>query len=153
VLMGAARLTADRALRNKLLDGAIEKFERSARAVPNAASTFSMWGAALVERGKLTGIRNDLREGIDRLNTSVSLDPNNPATLYSLAGAYAMMEKKLLAVQALKKCFEVDLNHQFYRLAPTDPDLAGLRDVPQFSDLFSAGTRPDPLIYPSPPRD
>src|SRR5205085_2104635 len=106
---------------------AAEKFERSARAVPNAAATYSMWGSALVERGKYTRVRSDFRDGIDRLNTSLSLNPKDPATLYNPACTYAIMDNNVLAIQTLKKCFEQDADKSFYSNAPQDPDLASLR--------------------------
>src|SRR6058998_3886555 len=119
-----------------LLTVAVEKFERSARAVPNAAATYSMWGAALVERGKYTHVRSDFRDGIDRLNTSISLNPKDAATLYNLAAAYAIMDNNVLAVQTLKKCFEFDTDRSFFTSAPQDPDFAGLHGDLRFEELY-----------------
>ena len=141
-LVRASRLTSDRNDRRSLLDNAVEKFERSARAVPNAAATYAMWGGALVERGKLTRVRGDLREAVDRLNTGLALDPNNPGTYYSLALAYTLMDNNVLAVEMLKKCFAADSNRTYYNSAPQDPDLTGLRGDPRFEELFAAATAP-----------
>lgn len=135
-LMRAARITTDLAEKKNLLADAAEKFERSARAIPSAATTYSMWGSALVERGKYTRLRGDLREGIDRLNTSVSLNSKDAATLYNLACAYALMDNHVLAVQTLKKCFEYDTDRRFFINAPQDPDLASLRTEVIFQELF-----------------
>jgi tetratricopeptide (TPR) repeat protein len=136
-LVRAARLSPDAMERRTLLAVAVEKFERSARAVPNAAGTYALWGGALVERGKLTRVRGDFRDGIDRLTTSISLNPKDPAAYYNLAGAYALMDNNVMAVQMLKKCFELDANHTYYATAPQDPDLIGLRGEPSFQELFN----------------
>ena len=140
-IVRAARITPDLAEKKALLTEATEKFERSARAVPNAATTYSMWGSALVERGKYTRVRSDFREGIDRLNTSIALNPKDPATLYNLACAYALMDNNVMAVQTLKKCFEQDSTKGFYGSAPQDPDLLGLRGDLTFQELFNPTTR------------
>jgi len=141
-LVRAARLANDPAQRNSLLAAAVEKFERSARAVPNAAATYAMWGGALVERGKLSRVRGDLRDAIDRLNTSLALNPKDPTALYNLAIAYALMDNCVMAVDALKKCFALDANKAFYNAAPQDPDLMGCRGDVTFQELFSASIAP-----------
>ena len=148
-LIRASRLATDAAERKSLLSDGVEKFERSARSVPNAAATYSMWGSALVERGRSTRVRSDFRDGIDRLNTSISLNPHDAATLYNLACAYALMDNNVMAIQTLKKCFEEDIAKSFYSTAPQDPDLAGLRADQKFLELFNPGsTRGLPAYNP-----
>jgi Flp pilus assembly protein TadD len=147
-LVRASRASADPSERNRLLSEAITKFERSARTVPNAAATYSMWGGALLERGKSTRMRGDFRESIDRLNASLSLQPKDAGTLYTLACAYALMDNNVMAVQTLKKCFELESDKSYYVSAPQDPDLLSLRDDPRFQELFHPpGPRPGMSTY------
>ena len=148
-LVRGARMTTEVSQKQSLLREAMDKFERSARAIPNAAATYAMWGSALVELGKLSKMRSDFREGIDRLNTSLALNENDPATLYNLACGYALMDNPLLAMQNLNKCFEIDANKVYYTAAPTDPDLANLRDDPNFQELYNTrGNRGMPAYNP-----
>jgi tetratricopeptide (TPR) repeat protein len=148
-LVRASRMTTDVAQKQSLLRDAMDKFERSTRAIPSAAATYAMWGSALVELGKFSKMRSDFREGIDRLNTSLALNENDPATLYNLARGYALMDNPVMAVQNLKRCFDVDANKVYFSTAPTDPDLASLRDEANFQELFNAqGTRGVPAYNP-----
>ena len=148
-LVRAARMTTDLSQKQSLLRDAMDKFEHSARAIPSSAPTYAMWGSALVEVGKLSKMRSDFREGIDRLNTSLALNQNDPATLYNLACGYALMDNPLMAIQNLKKCFEIDVNKVYFTSAPADPDLANLRDNPGFQELFNTqGSRGMPAYNP-----
>jgi len=152
-LVRAARMTPDVEEKKSLLREALDKFDRSARAIPKAAGTYAMWGSAYVELGKLTHMRSDLREGIVRLSTSLSLDPNNAATLYNLACAYALMDNGVLAVQTLKQCFDLDASKMYRAGAPRDPDLAGLHDDPNFQELFGDNAAPPAPVYNPPLQD
>jgi tetratricopeptide (TPR) repeat protein len=138
-LVQAARVAPDPQKKHSLLRDALDRFERSARAIPNAAGTYAMWGSALVEVGKVSHSRNDFRDGIDKLNTSLGLNQNDAAVLYNLACAYALMENPLMAVQNLKKCFELDRTFTYRNAAPQDTDLANLRGYPAFEELYSQG--------------
>jgi tetratricopeptide (TPR) repeat protein len=137
-LVRAARVAPDVEEKKALLREALDQFDRSATAIPKAAGTYAMWGSAYIELSKLSHMRGDLREGIERLNISLSLDQNNPATLYNLACAYALMDNPVLAVQTLKQCFDLDPAKTYRTAAPHDPDLASLHDDPNFQELFGA---------------
>ena len=50
-LVHAAHVTPDRELEQSLLREALEKFDRAARAQPGAATTYAMWGNALIDLG------------------------------------------------------------------------------------------------------
>lgn len=139
-LTRAARLSTDPVQKQSLLRRALERFERSARAVPNASATYAMWGSALIELGKVSRMRSDFRTAIDKLNTAASLNPKDAGALYNLACAYALMDNTVLAVQNLKQCFDLDPTRTYFNAAPTDPDLATLRGQATFDELF--GQRP-----------
>jgi Flp pilus assembly protein TadD len=141
-LVRAARVSTDVEDKKALLREALDQFDRSANAIPKAAGTYAMWGSAYIELSKLSLMRSDLREGIERLNTSLSLDPNNPATLYNLACAYALMDNGVLAVQTLKQCFDLDANKTYRIAALQDPDLASLHGDPNFRELFGDTAAP-----------
>jgi tetratricopeptide (TPR) repeat protein len=152
-LVQAARATPDQQKKQSLLRDALDKFERAARAVPNAAGTYAMWGSALVEVGKLSRQRGDFRDGIDKLNTSLGLNPNDAAAQYNLACAYALMDNQVLAVQALKKCFELDKTFTYRNAAPQDADLTSLRGFPEFEELYSPGGKRGAPTFNPPLRD
>lgn len=141
-LTGAARLTTDSMQRQTLLRNALDKFERSARAIPNSANTYAMWGSALIETGKASRLRADFREAIDKLNTALALRPQDPGVLYNLACAYALMDNPVMAIQNLKQCFELDTTKSARIAAASDPDLAVLRGDPSFNELLGATTGP-----------
>ena len=153
VLVRAFRETSDSGRKQSLLRDALAKFERSATIYPSAASTYAMWGSALVELGKMSYARTDFRDAIEKLNISLSLNPNDPATLYNLACAYALSDNPTLAVQNLQKCFEADRNKTFVRAAATDKDLASLRGDRTFDELVGTVRESGPLRYNPPLRD
>ena len=152
-LARAARFTADSSEKQLLLREAISKFERAARAIPNSASTYALWGATLLELGKITRLRTDLRDGITQLNASLALKPNDPGTLYTLACGYALMDNSIMAIQTLKQCLAADGANTYRASAPRDPDLASLRGQPNFAELFQTDTRHGIPAYNPPLRD
>ncbi len=145
-LVRAAHVSPNRETKQSLLRTALEKFERAARAQPGAAATYAMWGDALIELGKITRVRADFRDAIEKFNTSLALRPDDSATLYSLARVYAQLDDPVMAVQNLKKCFEVDPSHVYRQSASQDADLATLRDTPEFADLMG---KPGPRGLPT----
>lgn len=150
-LVQASKAVPDTGKKQTLLRDALDKFERSARALPGAAGTYAMWGSALIEAGKLSGSRTDFRDGINKLNASLELHPNDAAALYNLACGYALMDNPVMAVQYLKKCFELDRSSTYRTGAPRDPDLKNLRDDAEFKELYGVGpTRGGPSRYNPP---
>ncbi|HXI83310.1 MAG TPA: hypothetical protein VNL17_04370 [Verrucomicrobiae bacterium] len=147
-LVHAAHVSNDRETEQSLLREALEKFERAARAQPGAANTYTMWGNALIDLGKASRLRSDFRDAIERLNTSLALRPDDPATLYSLARVYAQLDDPVMAAQNLKKCFDVDSNRLYRQSASEDADLATLRGTPEFDDLMG---KPSPRGLPNNP--
>lgn len=140
-LARGSRYTTDIEERKKLLRDSAEKFAKSARVRSGVASTYTLWGTALLELGKLTRLRSDYRDAAAQLSASLALQPNDPATLYTLAAAYALMDNSTLALETLRQCFAADTSQAFLKAAPKDPDLAGLRNEPGFAGLFKADTR------------
>ncbi|MBM3859003.1 MAG: hypothetical protein FJ395_05055 [Verrucomicrobia bacterium] len=135
-LVRAARASTDPRKKQEFLRGAIEQFHRSSRAVPNAPVTRTMHGSALVQYGKLTGVRNDFRDAVNQFNTSLSLRPDEPSTLYALACVHALMNNPIMAVETLGKCMDADTLGVYRKLALQDPDLDALREHPAFKDLY-----------------
>jgi len=144
-LVHAAQVSPDREEKQSLLREALEKFERAAKAHPGAAATYAMWGNALIDVGKVSRLRGDFRDAIEKLNTSLTLRPDDPATLYSLARAYAQLDNSVMAVDSLRKCFDMDNSRLYRQSAPQEADFVTLRGTPEFDDLTG---KPGPLGLP-----
>ncbi|HTS19747.1 MAG TPA: hypothetical protein VMP11_19380 [Verrucomicrobiae bacterium] len=136
VLVQLARISSNQETRVSLLQQALEKFDRSAKAQPNTAGTYAMWGGALIDVGKISHMRRDLRDAIGKLDTSLDLLPDSPASLYNLARAYALLGEPVLAVQNLKRCFAADASHEYRQSAVRDADLNLLRGDADFDELL-----------------
>jgi tetratricopeptide (TPR) repeat protein len=152
-LVRAARLAVNVDERLKLLSDAIEKLDRSAHALPRATATYSMWGNALIDRGKLTRLRGDLRDGIDELNTALSLSPKDPTTLYNLARAYVILGNRILAIDTLKSLREVDPQRVLLNDAAHDPDFSDIWKDPEFQEMVNPVGVPGVPAYNPPMRD
>jgi len=135
-LVQEAHSTAAPAQQQELLRTALEKFAAAAQLQPRAATTYAMWGSALLDVGKLSGSRTDFRAAADKLKESLALNPNEPAVLYRLACAYALMENRVFAIQNLQRCFKLDRTGSYRDSARRDPDLSNLRDDPEFKNLL-----------------
>jgi len=155
VLVRAAHVSSDNAVKLSLLHEALEKFDRAARARPGAAGTYAMWGSALIDLGKVTHTRNDFRDAVEKLNTSLGLRPAEPATLYDLARVYTLLGDSVVALDNLKKCLEADHTQTYRQTAAQDDDLATLRGNADFDELVgrtTPGTLPtyNPRLTDSP---
>jgi tetratricopeptide (TPR) repeat protein len=143
-LVQAARVSTDRQAKQSLLREALGKFERAAKVHPGAAGTYAMWGSALIDLGKASRLRNDLRDAVEKLSTSLALRPDDPGTLYNLARVYALLGQPVMAVQNLKNCFDADRTQTYRQTAAQDPDLTTLRGDSDFDELMG-GTTPHSL--------
>jgi tetratricopeptide (TPR) repeat protein len=153
-LARASRFTTDLEQRKKLLTDSVDKFGRSARAQSGVASTYTLWGTALIELGRLTRLRTDFRDAVSQLSAASALEPNNAATLYTLAVGYTLMGNTAMAVQSLRQCFEADTTRAYFAAAKKDPDFAGLQSEPAFQELFQqTDTRHGIPAYNPPLRD
>ena len=154
-LVQAARVSTDRQVKQSLLREALGKFERAAKVHPGAAGTYAMWGNALIDLGKASRLRNDFRDAVEKLNTSLGLRPDDPGTLYNLARVYALLGQPVMAVQNLKSCFDTDRTQTYRQTAAQDADLATLRGNSDFDELMG-GTAPrslptyNPHLYDAP---
>ena len=149
-LVRAARLATSPEEKIQLLTEAITKFEASARALPNYAVTYSNWGNALIERGKLSRLRSDFRDAIDRLNTAISLSPREGSVYYGLARAYAVLGNNIMAIQTLQEMKPIDKTGTLLKDAVNDPDFASINQDREFMDLInpSGGSRGLPFSNP-----
>ncbi|MCG3150061.1 MAG: hypothetical protein PCFJNLEI_03528 [Verrucomicrobiae bacterium] len=138
-LVRAARLAINPDDKVKMLTDACEKFERAAKMIPGAAASYLMWGNALIERGKLTRMRSDYRDAIDRLNTCISLNPKENAAYYNLARVYAVQGNNVLAKETLKKLATRDPQRVMLIEAARDPDFAGMGKDAEFIELVNPG--------------
>jgi len=140
VLVQAAHITSNQEMKVTLLRQSLEKFDRSAKVQPSAAGTYAMWGSALIDLGKMSRLRNDFRDAVEKLNTSLDLRPDEPGALYNLARVYALLDQPVLAVENLKKCFAADPAQTYRQSAMQDADLAGLRGNTDFDELIGRTT-------------
>jgi tetratricopeptide (TPR) repeat protein len=136
VLVQAAHISSNQEVKVRLLRQSLEKFDRSAKVQPNAAGTYAMWGSALIDLGKMSHMRNDFRDAVEKLNASLDLRPDDPGALYNLARVYALLDQPVLAVENLKKCFTADPAHAYRQSALRDADLARLRGDTDFDELI-----------------
>jgi Flp pilus assembly protein TadD len=147
VLVQAAHTSSNQELKVTLLRQSLGKFDRSAKVQPNAAGTYAMWGSALIDLGKMSHMRNDFRDAVEKLNTSLDLRPDDPGALYSLARVYALLEQPVLAVQNLKRCFAADPAQTYRQTAMQEPDFAGLRGDTDFDELMGRTAAHDVPTY------
>jgi len=138
-LVRAARLASSTDEKTKLMTEACEKFEHAAKLIPNSAPTYLMWGNALIELGKLTRLRSNFRDAIDRLNTAISLNPKEANAYYNLARVYAVQGNYVLAKDALKKLAKADVNRALLPETARDPDFSGLWKDPEYIELVNPG--------------
>ena len=136
-LIRAAQLATSPEEKIQLLTEAIAKFEGAARALPNYPVTYANWGNALVARGKLSHLRSDFRDAIDRLNTAISLNPKDKPVYYGLARAYAILGNNIMAVQSLKDLKELDPDAPLFKEVANDPDFTSLSQDREFLDLIN----------------
>ena len=149
-LVRAARVAPSPDEKTRLLTEAISKFETSARSLPNYTTTYSNWGNALVERGKLTHLRSDFRDAIDRLNTAISLSPKESAIYYGLARTYAILGNSVMAIQTLRELKRIDPGSRMLNDAMQDPDFSSLGQDREFLDLINPAAGRE-FLFSNPP--
>ena len=131
---------------------AVDKYERAARADPKQASIYAMWGGALIELGKVSHVRGDFRDAIDKLNIVLEYKSDDIAAFYNMACAYSQMEDYDRALECLRKCFLLDAKNSYRKLARADSDLTRLRGDRRFEDLIKGRTT-GVNVAPPPVRD
>ena len=120
------------------LQRAVKLFTASSSGSPPLESVhaFNLWGAALVQLGKLQNDRFMIRQGIEQLLTAFEKEPRNCDTNYKLACAYALTEQPYHAMRHLRIGLDNDRSRALYRTAAGDPDLDSLRKTREFKEMF-----------------
>ena len=77
---------------------------------------------------------NRPEEAIREANIAMMLRPNDATTLYNSACAFCMLDRKVEAMDALKKAWKAGFKDSVW--ARRDPDLAILHDEPEFQRLY-----------------
>jgi serine/threonine protein kinase/Flp pilus assembly protein TadD len=92
----------------------------------------------------LAGLYAEFRredDAIRQVETAVALRPGDSNVLYNAACTYGLLGMKPVAMQTLAKAFEAGYgNHEW---AARDPDLASLRNDPEFQRLCRSKSMPD----------
>jgi tetratricopeptide (TPR) repeat protein len=131
-----------------LYEQAIAKFESATRVESQSRTPriYGVWGVALLRLGKLNGDRMMIRQGIERLQTSLEKDPDNVEMRYNLACAYALLDQPENAMRHLRLCLDKDDDRRtYFNAASQDPDLNSLRRTTEYNELFA----PRPLTAPN----
>jgi Flp pilus assembly protein TadD len=79
-------------------------------------------------------------DAIRELDKAVTLRPNDPNTLYNAACTYGLLGLKSEAMAHLKRAQKCGYANMDW--ASRDPDLACLRDEPEFQELIKGGKPP-----------
>jgi len=104
------------------LDRSLKKVPEDVRARIHLAGNYALLGR----------VEDALREA----NLAVALRPNESTVLYNLACVFALVGRKSEAMDALRKASEIGYHDRNW--ARRDPDLAVLRDDPEFDRLYPA---------------
>lgn len=136
-LVRAARLETSTNDKSRILAEACEKFEKSARLTPASATAYLLWGNALIERGKLSHLRSDYRDAIDRLNACLTFNPKEGSAYYNLARVYTIQGNYFLAKEALRKMVPLDVNRTLLPETTRDQDFAPLWKDPEYLELVN----------------
>ena len=104
-------------------------FESILRRSPRYTRVIEILGGLYTEQGRIAdGLRMDRR--------LVRLQPSNPTAHYNLACSLALTRRRADALRELRRA--LDLGYDDFRWMQQDPDLASLRDDPEFRALFPA---------------
>jgi len=104
-------------------------FESVLRREPGYARVIEILGGLYTRLGRIPdGLRMDRR--------MVRLEPDNATAHYNLACSLALTRRRAEALRELRRALA--LGYDDFRWMQQDPDLASLRDDPEFRALFPA---------------
>jgi len=104
-------------------------FESVLRREPGYARVVEILGGLYTRLGRIPdGLRMDRR--------MVRLEPDNSTAHYNLACSLALTRRRAEALRELRRALE--LGYDDFRWMQKDPDLASLRDDPEFRALLPA---------------
>jgi serine/threonine protein kinase len=112
---------------NNLLHRRILALETHLRQVPEDARARTVLASDYAETQRS-------EDATRELNLAVSLRPNDAMILFNAACTYCNMKKRLEAMDAIRKAFNAGYRNTDW--ARRDPDLAILREEPEFQKLF-----------------
>lgn len=102
-------------------------FESILRNNPSDTTVLELLGGLYTRQGRITdGLRVDRR--------LVRLQPTNATAHYNLACSLALVKRTADALRSLRRA--VSLGYDDYEFMSEDPDLAGLREHPEFRRLL-----------------
>jgi predicted Zn-dependent protease len=105
----------------------IRFFENVLRREPGYVDVIEILGGLYTKTGRIA-------DGLKMDRKLVRLQPLNPTAHYNLACSLALSERKADALRALRRA--VDLGYKDYDWMAQDPDLDGLKGVPEFEALL-----------------
>ena len=77
-----------------------------------------------------------LDEALSEFQQVVKVNPKEGYVHYSLVCVYSLKTESKLAIEYLKKTF--DLDKSFIEFSKTDPDLENIRQTPEFQQLINS---------------
>jgi tetratricopeptide (TPR) repeat protein len=132
-------IATDPAQQRAMSEQAIKLLQSSA-AIQGAdmpALLYDLWGVTLIKLGKLDNDPAKFQEAIERLHTCLTKEPGRLAARYNLACVYALIGRPDLAMTHLAVCIDGDPSRRFREAARKDPDLASVRNLPEFISLVA----------------
>ena len=124
---------------------------------PDTAEAVAVLREAVAAFPQMPGPRNNLAVAIARtgdrdgareeLTTLLELDPGNFSALFNMGALYAAETNAPAAIPWLRRAME-QTNPSEFRRYLNDPDLAPIRNLPEFQDLLQ---ELDPVLPPAPP--
>lgn len=142
--------TSDIGEQRLLYRQAIARFDSATRMekAVGTAETHELWGAALLQLGRISNDHGILRQAMDRLKTATDLDDKRAKAHYNLACVFTLLNLPDEAIRQLRISIERD--PQMRTLAADDPDLKKLRRHPDFQKLIGQ-SNPPPSALTQPP--
>lgn len=130
-ILGSLGALGNEELRRKVVFRQVTSIENHLKEVPEDARARMILS---VDYAELHRVEESLRE----LNLAMTLRANDPSILYNAACTYCFLEKKVEAMDALRKAWEAGFKDAVW--ARQDPDLALLHGDPEFERMYPDAT-------------